>query len=235
MFEQISQNISLRDRIVQDILSKIESGELVAGDKLPTERDLSVQLNVSRTTVRDALRTLAGLGMISIQHGRGIFVQGTEGTALGNALWAPFVVRSDTVAALFEVRKALESAAAEWAAARASDEELALLAQLTNEATEVVAANGVDFEAAADADQAFHTALVAVSHNPIAGRMMLNLLDLLDTVRKQSLAIPGRAQQSVHDHKEITEAIQSRDPERARRAVLHHLSGVEAAILENLE
>ncbi len=234
MFEQISQNISLRDRIVQDILSKIESGELVAGDKLPTERELSMQLNVSRTTVRDALRTLAGLGVISIQHGRGIFVQGTQGTALGNALWAPFVVRSDTVAALFEVRKALESAAAEWAAIRASDAERALLVRLTEEAATVVSESSVDLEAAADADQSFHTALVAASHNPIAGRMMLNLLDLLDTVRKQSLAIPGRAHQSVEDHKDIIAAIQSRDPERARHAVLHHLNGVEEAILSHL-
>lgn len=235
MFEQISQNISLRDRIVQDILAKIESGALVAGDKLPTERDLSVQLNVSRTTVRDALRTLAGLGVISIQHGRGIFVQGTQGTALGNALWAPFVVRSDTVAALFEVRKALESSAAEWAAVRASEEERQLLRRLTTEATRVVSECHVDFEAAADVDQAFHTALVTASHNPIAGRMMLNLLDLLETVRKQSLAIPGRAQQSVDDHKEISEAIQSKDPARARQAMLRHLSGVERAILKNLE
>ncbi|MCL4351589.1 MAG: winged helix-turn-helix domain-containing protein, partial [Firmicutes bacterium] len=62
MFEPIAQNLSLRDQIVQDILAKIEQGAISVGDRLPPERDLAISFNVSRTTVRDALRTLVGLG-----------------------------------------------------------------------------------------------------------------------------------------------------------------------------
>lgn len=235
MFEPISQSLSLRDRIVQEILRKIESGELAPGDRLPPERELAIQLNVSRTTVRDALRTLAGLGVISIHHGRGIFVQGTEGMALGNALWAPFVVRPDTVSALFEVRRTLEVAAAGWAAQRATPEERQKLITITESAETAVAGESViDVDYVADADQIFHTTLVMASHNPVAGRLMLNLLDLLEAVRKQSLAIPGRARQSISDHREVAEAVARGDVEAAQRAVLTHLTSVEEAILKHL-
>lgn len=236
MFEPISQNLSLRDRIVQDILAKIESGALAAGDRLPPERDLAIAFNVSRTTVRDALRTLAGLGVISIHHGKGIFVQGTEGMALGNALWAPFVVKPETVSALFEVRKTLETAAAGWAARRATAGQRQHLMQLVREAKkEADGPEQVNPAAAAMADQAFHTTLVMASNNPVASRLMINLLDVLEEVRKQSLAIPGRAWSSILDHEKIAEAILSADAEEAERAMLTHLTGVERAVLSSLK
>ena len=235
MFESISQNLSLRDRIVQDILAKIEAGTLSVGDRLPTERDLATAFNVSRTTVRDALRTLVGLGVLSIQHGKGIFVQGDEGIAMGNALWLPLVVKPDTVAALFEVRKTLETAAAGWAATRAplsQREQLLRLVQDTkNHVTEEHLA---DSDIAALSDQAFHTTLIIASHNPVAGQLMTNLLDLLEEVRKKSLAIPGRAWSSILDHEHIAMAIVAGDPQRAQQAMMAHLTDVEAAILATL-
>ncbi len=235
MFEPISQSIPLRDQIVQEILRKIESGQLSPGDRLPAERDLAVQLNVSRTTVRDALRTMAGLGVISIQHGKGIFVQGTEGTALGNALWAPFVVRPDTVLALFEVRKTLETAAAGWAAVRATPEEQAKLEEVTDAAAQAIHdGTESDIDVVAEADQVFHTTLVLASHNPVAGRLMLNLLELLEAVRKQSLQIPGRARRSIDDHRIVTEAVKTGDVLAAQKAMLEHLNSVEETILANL-
>ncbi len=235
MFEPISQSIPLRDQIVQEILRRIESGELSPGDRLPAERDLAGQLNVSRTTVRDALRTMAGLGVISIQHGKGIFVQGTEGMALGNALWAPFAVRPDTVLSLFEVRKTLETAAAGWAAVRGTAEERAKLKEVTDTANRAIQSETeLDIDVVAAADQVFHTTLVMASHNPVAGRLMLNLLDLLEAVRKQSLQIPGRARRSIADHRLVTEAIRKGDALAAQEAMLEHLTSVEQAILTNL-
>lgn len=70
----MNQNLSLPDRVVEEILATIESGALGEGESLPPERDLAIAFNVSRTTVRDALRTLAGLGVVAIHHhGKGIF------------------------------------------------------------------------------------------------------------------------------------------------------------------
>jgi GntR family transcriptional repressor for pyruvate dehydrogenase complex len=235
MFEPIAQNLSLRDQIVQDILAKIEEGAISVGDRLPPERDLAISFNVSRTTVRDALRTLVGLGVLSIQHGKGIFVQGDEGMAIGNALWTPLIVKPDTIAALFEVRKTMETAAAGWAASRAS---LAHKEQLTRLVEDVKAhvtdTNRVDLVTAALSDQAFHTTLIIASHNPIAGRLMTNLLDLLEEVRKTSLAIPGRAWMSILDHERIAQAIMEGDVSAAQAAMMAHLTSVERAVLGSL-
>ncbi len=235
MFEPIAHELPLRDRVVQEILGKIQAGVLAPGDRLPPERELAQQLHVSRTTVRDALRTLAGLGVVAIHHGRGIFVVGSEGLALGSALWAPFVVRKDTVTALFEVRRTLEVAAAGWAAARATPAERQHLTDIVARALSAVEGDSLlDIDAVADADQRFHTALVLASHNPIAGRLMLNLLDVLEIVRKQSLAIPGRARRSLEDHRAIAEAVARGDARAAERAARDHLASVEASILRHL-
>lgn len=235
MFEPISQNLSLRDRIVQDILQKLETGELAAGDRLPPERDLAASYNVSRTTVRDALRTLAGLGILSILHGKGMFVQANEGIALGNALWAPFIVKPDTVSALFEVRKTLETEAAGWAASRGQVGQKQNLLDIVKAAKESSHVDGqVDPDVAATSDQAFHTSLFLASGNPIAGRLMVNLLDVLEEVRKRSLAIPGRAWLSILDHERIAKAVADGDSEAAREAMLKHLTAVEVAVLSSL-
>jgi len=126
-------------------------------------------------------------------------------------------------------------AAAGWAAERATEAERQTLMEITRAAEQAVQGDAVvDVDYAADADQTFHTTLVMASHNPVAGRLMLNLLDLLEAVRKQSLAIPGRARQSIADHRAVAEAIARGDVAAAQHAVLKHLTSVEEAILKNL-
>lgn len=236
MFEPVTNSMSLRDRIVQDVLTKVENGELVHGDKLPAEREMAVELNVSRTTVRDALRTLAALGVVSIQHGRGIFIQAGEGVALGQALWLPFVMGAETVSHLFEVRKTLETSAAGWAAQRATDKDrealISIVAAVRKEADNET---NVNFEEIAVADQAFHTSVLTYSKNPVATRIMLNLLDVLVEARRHSLSIPGRALKSIIEHEMIAEAIFKGDVQEAEKAMLNHLSDVEREILRNLD
>lgn len=235
MFEPVTTNLSLRDRIVQEVLSKIENGELQLGDRLPSERELAVELNVSRTTVRDALRTLAALGVLSIQHGRGIFIQAGEGVALGQALWSPVVMGIDTVAHLFEVRKTLETAAAGWAAQRATMQDRETLKSIVASVRdEVGRASDINLEAIAVADQAFHTSVLKFSKNPVATRIMLNLLDVLEEARRHSLSIPGRALKSIVEHEKIANAIFSGNIGDAERAMLDHLSDVEQEIVKNL-
>jgi GntR family transcriptional repressor for pyruvate dehydrogenase complex len=155
--------------------------------------------------------------------------------ALGSALWAPFVVRADTVHALFEVRKALEVSAVAWACERATAAERRQLTEIVQRAREAVGLGpNLDTRAAAHFDQLFHTTLVMASHNPVAARLMLNLLDVLEMVREQSLAVPGRAQQSVDDHAAIAEAVAAGDQHLAQERMRQHLCGVERAILRLL-
>lgn len=235
LFEPVSGNVTLRDRVVQDILQKLDSGELLAGQRLPPEREMALQFNVSRTTVRDALRTLAALGVVSIEHGRGIFVRAGEGVALGQALWTPLVLENQTVSHLFEVRKSLESAAAGWAARRASKtERVELMRIISTIRAEMADSGDAELDVIAVADEEFHSAVLRASHNPVASRIMFNLLDVLAQARRQSLSIPGRAWRSVLEHQTIAEAIVAGQAAEAEQRMLTHLQGVEQEILKHL-
>ncbi len=235
MFEPVTGSMSLRDRVVQDILRKIESGELIAGNRLPPERDMAAQFNVSRATIRDALRTLAALGALSIEHGRGIFVRAGEGVALGEALWRPMVMEPQTVSHLFEVRRSLETAAAGWAARRATEQQRQHLMRIVlGVKQQMEEAGAVPPEVLAVADQEFHGAILDAGHNPVAGRIMLNLLDALEDARRHSLSIAGRAWKSVLEHEAIAEAVVRGDALAAEEAMQRHLTGVESEILAHL-
>lgn len=225
----------LRDRLVADILETIRSGGLAEGDRLPSERDIAERRHVSRTTVRDAFQTLAGLGAIRIVRGRGAFVEDTD-AQLGVRLIS--MTQPAEVHSLFEIRKAIEPAVSSWAASRSSRGEAEALSQLVRSVIplglDTPENTPLDAPHIAHADQAFHLQLVRCSKNPVALHLMENLLDLLADSRKQSLKIPGRALKSWQDHWRIAEAIARRDPDRAREAMVTHLADVEEAIVRHL-
>ena len=235
VFDPVNGNMSLRDRVVQDILQKIEKGDLKPGDRLPPERDMAIQFNVSRTTVRDALRTLAALGVVSIEQGRGIFVRVGEGIALGQALWTPMVMEEQSITNLFEVRKSLETAAAGWAAQRATDVERSELMRIVTSIQQEMTESGESvMDMMVVADQEFHGTILRSSHNPVASRIMFNLLDVLEDARRHSLSISGRAWKSVLEHEIIAKAILRGNVKEAETAMFEHLKGVEEEILKNL-
>ncbi|MDA8207356.1 MAG: GntR family transcriptional regulator [Thermaerobacter sp.] len=235
MFEPVTSSVNLRDRVVQDILQKISSGDLSRGQRLPPEREMATQFNVSRTTIRDALRTLAALGVVSIEHGRGIFIRSGNGVALGQALWSPLIEGEHTISNLFDVRKSLETAAAGWAATRATEQERHDLMRIVISIRDaMMEAGDGELDVIAVADEEFHHAVLKASHNPVASRIMLNLLDVLGTARKQSLSIAGRAWRSVLEHEIIARAIVDGNIEEAQSRMLEHLAGVEREILRSL-
>lgn len=235
MFEPVNTNVKLRDRVVKEIVHKIDAGDLTVGQRLPPEREMAVQFNVSRTTIRDALRTLAALGILSIEHGRGIFVRARDGTPLAQVL-SPLMLQDQTISDLFDVRRSLETAAAGWAAVRATDAERQELIRIVTSIREEINRTG---EAAMDmivvADEEFHRTVLSAGHNPVASRIMLNLLDVLGEARRHSLSIAGRAMKSVMEHEVVAKAIASGNREAAERAMRDHLSSVEEEILSNLK
>ena len=224
---------SLDARVVAYIRDLIESGQLTAGDRLPPERELAVQLNVSRTVLREALHTLAALGLIELQHGRGIFV--TSGSAHATAQRLSASMQADDSAArlrdLFAIRRILEGASAEWAAQRATPEQIAELRAILAEASPLYTATPFDAELAGALDARLHTTIAAASANRTLLLLMVTLVDELGISRGRSLAIPGRAQKSLRQHERLVEAIAAHDPVAARRAMLDHLNDVEQSLL----
>ena len=227
MFKPVGHTGNLYDRIVEEIKTAIEQGKLNVGDRLPPERELARQFGVSRTSIRDALKILAGIGLISIRHGHGIFV--TQVNPKENLL----AMKRDAILDLFEIRLTLEPQAAAWASKRGSSldrndlyEKCALVYQ--------EAQNQFDLSKAAAADANFHLTVANMSQNKVYARLMGSLLDLLRQSRNESLNIPNQGLLSMQEHLTIARNIQEQKENEAKNSMHHHLVRVQDTILYHL-
>ncbi len=223
----------LRDRLVNEILAGIRTGRLAPGERLPSERQLAARHGVSRVTVRDAFRTLVGLRAVHIERGRGVFVDDPDRGQLGDHLLS--LVTPADVRSLFEIRRALEPSVAAWAAARSTPKEaaslLAIVRSVLPNGPDAADVTTVSLDRVQSADRAFHNRLVQLAKNPVAERLVSNLLQLLEQTRQESVAMPGRAVRSAQEHWRIALWVEQGDPDRARDGMIAHLCGVEDSIL----
>ncbi len=218
---------SVSELVVQRILDMVKAGSLAPGHKLPAERDLAQQLNVSRPTVREALRALAILGVVEIRHGGGVYV-----TSLDAELLSPmefFVTLSaSNMAELFDARIQFEPMIARMAAERLTDDQLARLAALV--AQQVAAPD--DAELFHDTDVEFHKTILDASGNAFLSRFGKMLQVLGDQGRKAFQKRRSIRAQSVLDHQAILAALTARDPDGAHRAMRQHMVNVRNALKE---
>ncbi len=227
-FVPISDRIPLSQKVARQITEAIAKGELKVGDRLPTERDLALQLGVSRTAIRDAVKSLAGQGLLEVTHGSGIYV--ASHAHYTDRLAELLNIRQGSLAELFEIRKLIEVEAAGWAALRGSPEQLTHLERIAANAN-----TSLDDPAAlAQFDLDFHIGVAEAAQNGILLRIMLNLLDLLAEGRQESLRIPGRPARSAGEHSAIVAAILQRDANAARHQMWQHLDSVEHSVLQGL-
>ena len=229
VFEPVHDNRALSEKIIAQISDALVAGELKPGDRLPPERELAEQFGVSRTVIRDAVKTLAGRGILHVKHGAGIFVTTSEENAIGRlgALSDILPLQGVSLRDLFEIRKVLEAEGAEWAARRRNDYHLERLRGILEDAHR----NSENLEVLSERDAQFHVAIAEASQNLVLVRVMLTLLDLLAQSRRESLSIPGRAKLSLKDYERIVEEIEAQRYEGARETMLEHLTSVESAVL----
>jgi GntR family transcriptional repressor for pyruvate dehydrogenase complex len=199
---------------LQSLTEMIASKRLGPGAKLPTERQLAATLGVSRNTLREAISRLEVLGVLDIRRGDGIYVTSLEPSVLLEA--TSFVVQllhDDSVLEMLEVRAILESAAAETAAVRISEDELRELKLALDDF------GGEPFsDKWLEADQRFHNLVAAASGNDVLASFLSSLLVGTYSARHvQGDVRPPRDQlrSSIAEHRRIYEAIANRDPRAA--------------------
>ena len=217
------QKRRLYEDIVQQFHSLIRQGVLQHGARLPSERSLAEQFNVSRSSVREAIRSLELQGLVVIRRGSGTFIN-TEAIETVVALLASTLsAGNETMKEIFEVRHLLEPQIAAVAATRADASEVQRLTEILEEQQQQIAkgATGVD------ADTAFHFALAAATHNSALLKVVSAVEDILRLSRDRSLQEPGRAQRSLASHRQILEKVMAGDAEGARLAMEYHLTSVE--------
>jgi GntR family transcriptional regulator, transcriptional repressor for pyruvate dehydrogenase complex len=216
--------------VARQIERQILDGALQPGDKLPPERELAEQFQVSRSAVRDAIRTLEMVGLLEPRHGEGTIVRDLSPDSLVNPLASILVRRRELVAELLDVRKMLEPPLARRAALRASAEEVAHLEDILRRQKEKL----LKGELAIDEDSEFHYAIAQAAKNRVVLKVLDVLMDLLRETRERSLQVEGRREKSFAGHRRIFRAIKRRDPAAAEAAVRRHLEEIERILLKTL-
>lgn len=215
----------LSERIAAEIEQLVEAEHLKPGDRLPPERELALMLGVSRPSLREAIRSLAVQGRVSVRHGQGVFIEDPTTTRLRSRLGPA----AADVEELFAMREVLEVPAAGWAAERATDDQLDGIRTAYAELTEAAGREIIDWDDLQRLDAQFHEAIVRAGGN----RFMLRTLGVLNEVihagMETTLRLPGRLQASARDHQALLEALERRDSKAARAAARRHIRQAWAA------
>jgi GntR family transcriptional repressor for pyruvate dehydrogenase complex len=234
MFENMKFDRStVSTKIVEEIKSLILGGELIPGEKLPSERDLSQQFNVSRNTIRESYKILTTLGFIEIKHGQGAFV--ADGANNLSQLTDQYFIRSDQFTDLFEMRRLIETHAVVWSIERASDEQVDELYQFVKETVMLVNQNKLTESMLSNRDHRFHIKIAELSNNAIVFRIMNSLTGLFNNVRYEASKIPDRINHSWIEHLEIVEMMLQRNSDKAKEYMEKHLQSVEQTLKEELK
>jgi GntR family transcriptional repressor for pyruvate dehydrogenase complex len=213
----------LYEQIVQQIEDSVLKGTLKPGDQLPAERDLAQRLGVSRTAVREAVKTLREKGLVEAYSGRGTFI--TDGTSQAARQSFDLMVKigqPEGSPHLAEMRLILEPGIAALAAERIGEEHLATM----REAVAVMDRAQNDPAAYIEADLDFHLALAEAAANPLILSLIDSIVGLLREQRMKIFNVEGGPQRGQVHHKRILDAIERRDPEMARAAMRAHLEQV---------
>lgn len=205
----------LADQVSEILLDRIRSGEWVLGEKLPGETTLAPQLGVGRSTVREAIRQLAGRGVLASRQGSGVFI-----TALDVPEDRDLALRRADIVSVIEARIAIETEAASLAAARRTPSDIRAIRR----ALALRSEHRSDIDAHVDTDTAFHRAIVAAAHNTI----LLDVFDSFTPRLRQAMIEMLRIRKSFgdeadqHVHDDLAQAIFDRDgTEAARRSRTH--------------
>ena len=223
MTDQAAKGRRLYEDIVQEFSSLIRQGVLKPGERLPSERVLADQLQVSRSSVREALRSLELQGLVISKRGSGTFINTDNLESMVALLASTLTSGADTLKHIFEMRHMLEPQIAALAAQRANKQEVAELESILEEQVKEIADGGTGV----DSDTAFHFAMASATHNSALVKVISAVEDILRRSRNQSLQEPGRPQRSLASHREILGMIHSGDASGARRAMEYHLTTVE--------
>lgn len=227
----------LSQSVVQQIELLILRGILRPGERLPSERELSDRLGVSRPSLREAVADLQDRGLLVSRPNAGIFVADVLGSAFSPALVGLFSAHEEAVFDYLAFRRDMEGLAAERAARLGSDTDLAVIATIFAKMEAAHAKRDPTDEAELDAN--FHMAIIEASHNVVMLHMMRSMYDLLRQGVFYNRQVMFRNRQTrdalLDQHRAINAAIQARNPSEARAAVAAHLGFVETAMADQIK
>ncbi len=211
------------EEIVSQVLQLVRDGAIKPGDRLPPERELAQQLNVSRASVREAMRLMDIQGLVIIRPGAGTYI--TEDTvevivqAFSTLLSGPTSAARD----IFEMRLILEPQVVSLAAKRASDADVRRMEGILLQQEEDIINGGTGVES----DSEFHFAIAQATKNSALIAVTQAISDLLSQSRDSTLLSPERSNQSLQSHRRILETIKDRQSRSAEEAMHRHIADID--------
>ncbi|WP_104108668.1 FadR/GntR family transcriptional regulator [Arthrobacter sp. N199823] len=216
---------SLTDVVADDLLDRIVAGEFAPNSLVPGELELSSQHEVSRMTVREAMKTLVAQRILRVERGRGTFVNPLASWGSLNAVLRAVSEGEDhavVAVQLIELRRMLETGACELAASRITDEDLEDMGQQLSKMK--AAHEASDVPAFVASDLAFHDIILQASGNIFVSVLFDPLHRILESRRAETSQVPQIQSNAIAMHGAILTALSQRKPELARVAMDNHMA-----------
>ncbi|WNF36039.1 FadR/GntR family transcriptional regulator [Bacillaceae bacterium IKA-2] len=214
-----SQHDKVYIEIIRELNRIIQEDDLKMGDRLPSERELSGRLNVGRSSVREALRSLELLDLIETRRGEGTFIKAIGGHKLVEVLASFFLREKKARSDLAETRKIVEIEALRLASGRISDEQLENIEELIQESKKSWEKGAFPVEE----DYLFHKTIVEAGRNQLLLHIWISLVEYSKVALRESLSREGRPEESIKEHEQIFLALKHRNEEAAIFALKNHL------------
>ncbi|OCI29619.1 FadR/GntR family transcriptional regulator [Oerskovia enterophila] len=220
------RRLPLADQAAELMLDRVRTGTWPLDHRLPGEQALAAELGVGRSTVREAIRQLAGRGVLESRQGSGVYVVRAE----PGEDWQEVLRRGEIVDVL-EVRGALETEAARLAATRRTPADLrAMAAALAGRGKVPATASAQEY---VDADLVFHRAVVDAAHNAVLTDLFATFVPRLRRAMVDMIELDGAGERHRHDqdaHEAILDAVRDRDADRAAATSRRHLDSVHEKV-----
>lgn len=218
--------VTLGEQVAQQLAGQISEGRWLPGDKLPSESELCATLRIGRSTLREALKSLAFVGLVQMRPGEGTYV--LDGTQfLLDRLRAPGALKTEKeLQDVGEARLILETELAALAAERMEPGDFVKLEEILGQMKECLGADGGDYAAL---DVEFHLAVAKCSKNQMLHELLMPIRGILQEFIAKSQELPGIKREAHEHHAKILSALRQRNPEKARRAMRAHLQTCEKA------
>jgi GntR family transcriptional repressor for pyruvate dehydrogenase complex len=222
-----------RNRVYTEVARQLQASivdRLKPGDMLPPERELVRRFGVSRSSIRDAIRSLEAVGLLEPHQGVGTVVRELSADSVVNPVASVLLQKRKAIDDLLDVRNIIEPALARRAALHASREQIAELQAILKQQEEKVRCG----ELTTEEDSSFHYTIAVAADNTVMLKLVHVLMDLLHETRERSLQVGGRQQKSLAGHRRILAALKQGNADEAEAAMRRHLSEITKIVMNKL-
>jgi GntR family transcriptional repressor for pyruvate dehydrogenase complex len=217
--------------VTRHLVEYLLSGELSAGQRIPSERELAQALNIGRSGVREAIKSLNLLGLLEVRHGSGTYLSSSPSDLLPRVIEWGLLLGSRQTQDLLETRTFIEIDVAGLAAERRSEEDLARLQELLERMRQASA----EVASYVAADIEFHLTIADASGNDVMANLLRSIQSLLGVWASRVLHTAGETETSLSMHVPIVTAIERQDVSGAREAMAAHMTRANARLRASIE